>query len=194
MTSRHLTLFTRTILSRLDFQDVVRQVSVRVDATPNLLDNQSGAPLTETRNMLFHKMQSLNIRDEFKHRLSTDITSGKIHPVLLLLVANQERLEALNVALTLSQLNNLVDVFDSDVAGPYFSKLTSLSLGVVPGESESESIRLGRLLPFYLPCLQKFTVHCCVGDYTDFPPLGLPPNTINIPTISLVNCCLTGRR
>lgn len=134
-------------------------------------------------------MRNLDLRDEDKDKVSTAIVNGELYAILVLLLASQERIEALRVASTKLRLNGLVDAFD--LAGPYFSKFTMLDLKVIDESLEIKFFRLWEILYlFYLPCLQNFMITRCVGDTSDLSGLGLSPGTIRISSISLINSCL----
>lgn len=190
-----LSLFTRTVLSRADIRKATREVIVRGQDDPALSDDARDASSlsNDTLTVLVDGMKRLGIDKNAYPRYSTDIRSGEINPVLVVLAANLERLETLKVSYVTDYMSNLLDMFDTGMAQPYFSNLTSIELELVCVNEDPamDIIYTETILPLLaLPRLQHFEANRCLGDDAYHPEEGIVPKTMNVSSISLVDSCL----
>lgn len=190
-----LALFTRTVLSRVDIQKATREMIVRGQDDPILWDDgrDTSSLSTETLTTLVDEMKRLGIDNNAHSRYSTDMISGEINPILVVLAANLERLEMLKISFVTYYMSSLLNMFDTGMAQPYFSKLTSINLELVCVDEDPamDIIYLERILPLLaLPRLQHFGANRCLGDDAYQPEEDTLPNAMNISSISLVDSCL----
>lgn len=190
-----LTLFTRTVLSRGDIRKATREVVVRDLDDPGLSDDvrDTLSLPSDTLTMLVNEMERLGIDKNAFPRYSTDIKSGEINPVLVVLAANLERLETLKISYVTDHMNSLLNMFDTGMAQPYFSNLTSIDIELVRVNEDPamDIIYTETILPLLaLPRLQHFKANRCLGDDVYHPEEGITPNTMNFSSISLVDSCL----
>lgn len=190
-----LALFTRTVLSRMDIRKATREVVVR--GQDDLMISDGGRDTSslsaDTLTLLVDEMKRLGIDKNACSGFSTDIRSGAINPVLLVLTANLERLETLRISYVTDYMSSLLNMFDTGTAQPYFSKLTSIDLELVCVNEDPamDIIYSESILPLLaLPRLQHFGVNRCLGDDAYHPEEGVIPSPMNVSSISLVHSCL----
>lgn len=189
-----LVQFTRTVLSRTDLQNAVRQIKIRAEDTPGPSNGRSSVLLPDTCRFLLNKLWKIGLSDELKSLHATGIIYGEITPVLLLLCGNMKKLEIFNVTLNYSCLKKLVEVIFTDIGEPmYFSNLTSLDIRAIPEGVDMNFIDFEKLWPFlHLPRLQHFGVDRCVSHPSQIPER-LSPDAVKASSISIVNCCIDPR-
>lgn len=190
-----LTLFTRTVLSRVDIRKVTREVIVRGQDDPVLSDDarDTSSLSNDTLTVLVDEMKRLGIDKNVYPRYSTDIRSGEINPVLMVLAANLERLETLKISYVTDYMSSLLNMFDTGMAQPYFSNLISIDLELVCVNEDPgmDIIYTERILPLLaLPRLQHFGANHCLGDDAYQPDEDTVPKAMNVSSISLVDSCL----
>jgi len=183
-----LALFTRTVNSRHNLQNAVRELSIRSWVAPQLARNTLSA---ETLEMLQIGILKLGVEDDVKARYRNNLLYGDINVLLKMLFGKLNRLEALRVSFTEVRMINFVSKLDSEMAGSYLANLTSIDLELIHTYRSlyRVNIRLKKILPLLcLPYLQHFKMDYCLGDYTEIS--GLNPRSINASSICLIHSCL----
>lgn len=193
-----LILFARTVLTRLDLQDAVHQMTIRAEGVP--MYNFDSGSLTDTDILLADAIRELRFGKQWKETDIDNVFSGMIDPLLILLIANPRRLETLSVVFHHESMEGLLQVLEPEMSTPetaavaasYFSNIIWLDLTVVPGKGLGlKTIDLYQVLPLLcLPRLQHFGVNHCIGHSEDLSS-GLPPGSVNASSISLRDSCFS---
>lgn len=123
-----LALFTRTVNLRYDLQNAVHEPSVRSWDAPRFARNTLSAGTLE---MLQTGILKLGIEDDVKARYRTNLLYGDTNVLLKMLCGKLNRLEALSISFREESLINFVGKFESEMAGPYLSNLTSIDLRLI---------------------------------------------------------------
>lgn len=193
-----LTLFARTVLTHLDLQDAIHQMTVRAEGVP--MYNFDSGSLTDTDILLADAIRELRFDKQWKETDIDNVFSRMIDPLLIPLIANLRRLETLSVVFHHESMESFLQVLEPEMSSPEtaavatlcFSNFTWLDLTVVPGKGLGlKTIDLYQVLPLLcLTRLQHFGVNHCIGYLEDLSS-GLPTGSVNASSISLRDSCFS---